>query len=254
MQTVKYTANSTIETADQLQQLPQTVKYMAGGANRDWFQLAMGKRNKNHADWADLDSAKDTPVVWSETRLHLQKAWLATSSEFVTSNIQYEKTNGDHTENVLCDPNSPYFGTYSDWDGLDTYHNSVHTVTDRSGAAALEYDEDVKVQLQAYNYGDWDLDGVTFLYTYAYGMKPVMNADAVWTFLRYWLMPTPATRRQIHSLRSMLQISPQRSFRNRTIKIRSIWHRRQCGTQHRMQISQTVLTDTIPQTSIHRMW
>ncbi len=73
MQTVKYTANSMIETADQLQQLPQTVKYMAGGANRDWFQLAMGKRNKNHADWADLDSAKDTPVVWSETRLHLQK-------------------------------------------------------------------------------------------------------------------------------------------------------------------------------------
>ena len=177
MQTVKYTANSTIETADQLQQLPQTVKYMAGGANRDWFQLAMGKRNQNHADWANLDSAENTPVVWSETRLHLQKAWLATSSEFVTSNIQYEKTNGDHTENVLCDPNSPYFGTYSDWDGLDTYHNSVHTVTDRSGAAALEYDEDVKVQLQAYNYGDWDLDGVTFLYTYAYGMKPVMNAD-----------------------------------------------------------------------------
>ena len=177
MQTVKYTANSTIETADQLQQLPQTVKYMAGGANRDWFQLAMGKRNQNHADWANLDSAENTPVVWSETRLHLQKAWLATSSEFVTSNIQYEKTNGDHTENVLCDPNYPYFGTYSDWEGLNTYYNSVHTVTDRSGAAALEYDEDVKVQLQAYNYGDWDLDGVTFLYTYAYGMKPVMNAD-----------------------------------------------------------------------------
>ena len=63
MQTVKYTANSTIETADQLQQLPQTVKYMAGGANRDWFQLAMGKRNKNHADWAKLDAAKNTPVV-----------------------------------------------------------------------------------------------------------------------------------------------------------------------------------------------
>lgn len=60
---------------------------------------------------------------------------------------------------------------------MNSYYNSVHEVTDRSGAAALEYDEDVKVQLQAYNYGDWDLDGVTFLYTYAYGMKPVMNAD-----------------------------------------------------------------------------
>lgn len=177
MQTVKYNASSKIDTADQLSQLPQTVKYMAGGANRDWFRLAMGKRNKDYVDWANLDAAKNTPVVWSETRLHLQKAWLATSSEFVTSNIQYEKTNGDRTNNVLADPNYPYYGTYSDGHGVNSYYNSVHEVTDRSGAAALEYDEDVKVQLQAYNYGDWDLDGVTFLYTYAYGMKPVMNAD-----------------------------------------------------------------------------
>lgn len=41
MQTVKYNASSKIDTADQLSQLPQTVKYMAGGANRDWFRLAM---------------------------------------------------------------------------------------------------------------------------------------------------------------------------------------------------------------------
>ena len=95
MQTVKYNASSKIDTADQLSQLPQTVQYMSNSKNRDWFRLAMGKRNKDYADWANLDAAKNTPVVWSETRLHLQKAWLATSSEFVTSNIQYEKTNGD---------------------------------------------------------------------------------------------------------------------------------------------------------------
>ena len=118
---------------------------MSNSKNRDWFRLAMGKRNKDYADWENLEAAKNTPVVWSETRLHLQKAWLATSSEFVTSNIQYEKTNGDRTNNVLADPNYPYYGTYSDGHGVNSYYNSVHEVTDRSGAAALEYDEDVKV-------------------------------------------------------------------------------------------------------------
>ena len=77
MQTVKYNASSKIDTADQLQQLPQTVQYMSNSKNRDWFRLAMGKRNKDYADWENLEAAKNTPVVWSETRLHLQKARFA---------------------------------------------------------------------------------------------------------------------------------------------------------------------------------
>ena len=178
MQKVWYNAASGITAAEQLQQLPQTVEYKANNINRDWFRLAMHQRNADHADWETLDAAKDTPVIWSETRLHLQKAWLATSTEFLSEgkNIRYEATGGDCTDDGdLTDPNYPYFGTYSDPYSNNSYRNKVHSITDRSGAVALEYDEDTTVQLQAYNYGDWDLDGVTFLYTFAYGMKPVVD-------------------------------------------------------------------------------
>ena len=177
-QSVKYNANSDITEVDQLQMLPQTVAYMANGANRDWFKLAMHMRNADHADWETLDATKDTPVIWSETRLHLQKAWLATSSEFLSAegNIQYEKTSGDFT-NATVNPNYAYFGTWNESHSDYSYRNIVDSITDRSGAVALEYDEDTTVQLQAYNYGDWNLDGVTFLYTFAYGMKPVVDAD-----------------------------------------------------------------------------
>ena len=177
-QSVKYNANSDITEADQLQMLPQTVAYMANGANRDWFKLAMHMRNADHADWETLDATKDTPVIWSETRLHLQKAWLATSSEFLSAkgNIQYEKTSGDFTD-ATVNPNYAYFGTWNESHSDYSYRNIVNSITDRSGAVALEYDEDTTVQLQAYNYGDWNLDGVTFLYTFAYGMKPVVDAD-----------------------------------------------------------------------------
>ena len=63
-QTVKYNANSEITAIEQLQMLPQTVRYMANSANRDWFRLAMSKRNADHADWTELEPTEDTPVVW----------------------------------------------------------------------------------------------------------------------------------------------------------------------------------------------
>lgn len=148
----------------------------------------------------------------------------------------------------------PVFRTYSNGNGLNSYYNSVHEVTDRSGAAALEYDEDVKVQLQAYNYGDWDLDGVTFLYTYAYGMKPVMNADGTLDtseILAY--TNTGDSKADTFSQIDGTYVTAE-IIQKPGDKIRSILHQRQCGMRHRTQASQTVQTDTIPQRNTPRMW
>lgn len=175
MQSVKYTANRTVENSDDLDKLPTSVTYVSSSKNRDWFSLAMGKRNANHADWI----SREVPVVWSETRMHMQKAWLATSSEFTSSdtsgNIQYELTQGDYTGDV-SNPDYPSHRTWN-YGSINGYYNNSDKITDRSGAVALEYGENVNVNLSAYNYGDWNLDGVTFIYTFAYGMKPVFNDD-----------------------------------------------------------------------------
>lgn len=98
-----------------------------------------------------------TPIAWSETRSHLRRAWLATSSsidpvakEGGTSPVNTTgKTDATEGEAIRYDEGE--VGPYK---------------------AALEVGDSTTVTLGAYNYGDRTLDGVALTYVYARGMEP----------------------------------------------------------------------------------
>ena len=117
-----------------------------------------------------------TPLVWSQTRVHMQKAWLATSSELIapTDTSDYASarhyTRGSDPQKTTADwyrPEDPYTYTNRDMRGIAYGQHQT----------ALQYNEDFTSRMTAYNYGDRTLDGVEFTYVMPRGTEPVMNDD-----------------------------------------------------------------------------
>ena len=163
-QKVTYSGKTSNKNSDALPDQPQLMTN-SKGRQRDWYNLVLAKRTQFDQNWDGELTDTRMPILWSETRLHLQKAWLATSSEIKSSgkNRKHESINPDYAWNTS---NSNSY-----------YYNTVHDIIHDNNTVALEYNEDFTTTLQALNYGDWGLDGVEFTYTMPRGVRPRLKDD-----------------------------------------------------------------------------
>lgn len=171
--------------AGKLDQLPSRVEYRSKSSapkNRDIYKLLYAKRTAAEKNWDRVSEEADRiPVIWSSARTHLQKAWLAVSSEMIgTQGTDY---NTQYLGNAFTkiygwlqsDPRyQVYYSTYS---SDQNNFNSFHSLLADDSITALEYNEDFQSRISAYNYGDWGLDGVEFTYIMPRGIQPQLKDD-----------------------------------------------------------------------------
>ena len=150
-----------------------------------------------------------TPLVWSQTRLHMQKAWLATTSEMVSdfdrgvgaanSTDDYKAARKYSHETTLStgssgslalntrfplahdvnytDPNKDLYDVSWANDLKHWQYAADPQIEFGQYEDALELGQEYTSQLTAYNYGDRNLDGVEFTYIMPRGVEPVLNDD-----------------------------------------------------------------------------
>lgn len=170
--------------------LPTTIQYqgVAGiqkgdGNNRDIYELIVKYRTDvTETAWDNQSAEEHVPILWSEARSHLQTAWIATSSEIIpdhdatdTNEIQYS----NHAKQYLKNGYTAYKGynltnpLYGMYVYNDTGENARQDLLADDYVPTLEYDEEFTSRLSAYNYGDWGVDGVEFIYVLPRGISPV---------------------------------------------------------------------------------
>ncbi len=141
---------------------------------RDYYSFVTKARTQGDMDSQTERWGSTVPLVWSETRVHMQKAWLATSSDFITDQDGDAKASRKYPSGV----DSRYWWRVGDTDYAGQW------LRDRSGlinghyVTALEYNQDFTSQLIAYNYGDRTLDGVEFTYVMPRGVEPKFADNA----------------------------------------------------------------------------
>ena len=180
-QKVKYVPSI---TGSDLSVMPTSTQYQgAANANRDVYKYVVQPRtNLNETPWDN--KASHTPILWSEARTHLQTAWLAASSQIIPNQSVPNESGAayaNHALEYLGNGYTKYFG----WN--KTNPNYYYYVSDNYGQHArhevfpddsiptIEYDESYNARLSAYNYGDWSLDGVEFIYVLPRGISPQMD-------------------------------------------------------------------------------
>ena len=156
-------------------ELPLSESYRSqsiSGNARDWYSRLMSLRVRS-ANWQGEHS---DAVLWAESRLHLQTAWLAASSEMIgdenyLKSKEYLPTNyrDGKWDNHY---NSDYW--YSGCTNLRDYTREINDDT----ITTLEYDQYFTSRIGAYNYGDWDITGgIEFTYIMPQGIEPKLNKD-----------------------------------------------------------------------------
>ena len=127
----------------------------------------------------------DTPIIWSQTRVHLQKAWLATASEMipVADSSAAGGSNPDGT--AAYEASRQYLSGRDANEWWYEYRASNATLRDHRGVlwgqydSALQYNQDYTARLQALNYGDRNLDAVEFTYIFPRGAEPKLDEAGV---------------------------------------------------------------------------
>lgn len=161
---------------------------------RDWYEQVVKKRtivNDSYNSGTIADNWNSaTPIIWGQNRIHLQKAWLVSASEFMDATLNddgtltdndptkehrtYKTTKGDGLTDNVSNPN--YNISDGRWSGPS--YNQVHSFVDDNYEVGLEYNEEFTTKLQALNYGDWSLShGVEFTYTMPRGIEPLIFDD-----------------------------------------------------------------------------
>ena len=142
-------------------------KYRTQGVERH-YEEDMNRPRR----WGSL-----TPILWSETRLHLQKAWIATSSEMVagaTGNIDETANVESSRKYALADARDTWFHNENTWqDSVAPYKGLLFG----QYSTALQYHQSYTAKLSAYNYGDRTVDGVEFTYIMPRGAEPQLDAS-----------------------------------------------------------------------------
>ena len=170
-------------TANILDQLPASEKYVGStsGRDRDWFNKMLVYRNRS-ANWQE---EHEDAVIWAESRIHLQTAWLAAGSQIIgaedkSESIEYLPTNYN---SLKLDPAFNYVhptwasGSYGVY-GYNTGSNTAVRLYNDDNVPAIEYDQYFTSRVSAYNYGDWDLTcGLEFTYVMPKGIEPQFNED-----------------------------------------------------------------------------
>ena len=183
-QAVKYVPTV---TGKDLDVLPTGIQYQgANNANRDQYEYVVKPRTDvTKTAWDNKTKEQQTPIVWSEARTHLQTAWLATSSEIIPTKDPLESDIDylDHAKEYLgnrfsnlkgWDKSNPYYPFYQ---YSDHGENARQDLFMDDCIATLEYKDTYTARLSAYNYGDWQLDGVEFIYVLPTGMAPQLDED-----------------------------------------------------------------------------
>lgn len=111
------------------------------------------------------------PILWTEARSHLQKAWLFGSSRIAGNTGDFQADlQFDETDATLYDYRNYTVNTNSYYAGASTQVNHIRSLD--FARAAIEKNQNIDLILEADNYGDWDLDGVVFTYTLPRGISP----------------------------------------------------------------------------------
>ena len=142
-----------------------------GEYNRDFHEFVTDPRTT-----LEGNGGIATPLVWSQTRLHLRSAWLASASSLEPGDTQSYKEERAYrsggNSDIVRDPHEAYI--QSDEDEIGEYDN----IYDAKGIvfnrydSMLQYNQDFTTRLQALNYGDRTLDGVEMVYVMPRGVEP----------------------------------------------------------------------------------
>lgn len=183
-QEVVYTPNLSTGNSN-LDELPDVTKYNKSGesASRDVYEKIVKPRsNVIETAWDNISGEeKHIPILWSEARSHLQTAWIATSSEIIPDHEADDTTTTDYTNHAKQYLENAY--TRRTGYGLTNPNYNVYLSSDFGAQArhsflpddhvpTIEYDESYTARLSAYNYGDWGVDGVEFIYVLPRGISP----------------------------------------------------------------------------------
>ncbi len=190
MQQARYTPGAGSAGKDSL---PGQILYQgASNANRDYFVFVTGPRTAASQNWEQAgEGEKRTPIVWSEARTHLQKAWLNAASQIIPD-IERDRSEylgyGGYTENnagrrIETGRNLDYSwwiqpgDYYHNRDCWNWYLYDLRWYLYNRYITTLEYQQDYTARLTASNYGDWGVDGVEMLYTFPLGTEPLLDED-----------------------------------------------------------------------------
>ncbi len=184
-QATRYTPGVASYTTENVGKLPATVKNTGfsgtyASYERDYAVFVTGPRTASSNNWEQAVSEEDrTPIIWTESRTHLEKAWLNVSSQMIpdVDADQLAETNNkvvDATRRYQngVNPNYDWYATYwgaylqgLKWQLYDRY------------VTTMESTQTYSARLQVSNYGDWGLDGVELTYTLPLGTKPLLDED-----------------------------------------------------------------------------
>jgi hypothetical protein len=153
---------------DQLSYHRSYYKYLMSGRVVDSTTARDTLNLDPDTDWMNA-FADDTEqnIIWAQHNLHLQKAWISSASEMVSdSNNRYYQSGTDISQKKLGGHGSSYIdGNYDIYAYQDNY------------TPALEYGESFTSRLYALNYGDWDVNGLEFVYVFPKGIEPEFDED-----------------------------------------------------------------------------
>ncbi len=159
--------------------LPTSVSYMGDGKNRDIYSLLLKYRyaDNEEQNWDGQSVETQTPVLWASSRLHLETAWIATSSEIIPdSNGETGIEYTDNASKYLGNSRYPAAGNPSYENTNATTGTGVHKQAyGDDSITTIEYLEEYTARLGAYNYGDWGVDGIEFTYILPAGVAPVLD-------------------------------------------------------------------------------
>ena len=105
----------------------------------------MLKLRNRSADWQDVENHEDA-VVWTESRLHLQTAWLAASSQMVSQEKDY-LASSEYLPTAYANGKFDLHKTYTAYPNVNTYTSLLNDDT----ITTLEYDQYFTSRLGGFN-------------------------------------------------------------------------------------------------------
>lgn len=141
--------------------------------NRSYYDYLMKERIQDTIQTIEgvTQQEEERNIIWAQHNLHLQKAWLGAASEIVASKNPVDQKRGKYYESGK-DITQMVFGVHA-WgyydEMMDWYAQNDQNIP------AIEWKETITSRLYAINYGDWDVDGIEFIYVFPKGIRPVID-------------------------------------------------------------------------------
>lgn len=167
--------------------LPNNMQEVSNNTRYTWYYsvyatgLYFGDemtKNRSYYDYLMKERVQDTisvgahqeerNIIWAQHNLHLQKAWIGAASEIVASKNPVDQTRGKYYEEGK-DVTQMVYGGHS-WSYIDAATDEY--AQQDQNIPAIEWKETITSRLYAINYGDWEADGIEFIYVFPKGIRP----------------------------------------------------------------------------------